>query len=84
MFYATVQNKLHYAVTHNTAAEIVSKRVDSKKQNMGLTTWKNAPEGKIIKTDTVVAKNYLNKDEISELNRLAILMRAKNTILWKT
>lgn len=67
-FYATVQNKLHYAVHHNTAAELVNKRVDSKKKNMGLTNWKNAPDGKILKSDISVAKNYLNKEEISELN----------------
>lgn len=66
-FYATVQNKLHFAVTHQTAAEIVSKRVDSKKKNMGLTTWKNAPKGKILKSDVSIAKNFLNEDELSEL-----------------
>ncbi|MDO5836859.1 MAG: RhuM family protein, partial [Methanobacterium sp.] len=58
-FYATVQNKLHWAITHHTAAEIISERADSTKKNMGLTTWKNAPEGKILKSDTGVAKNYL-------------------------
>lgn len=69
-FYAEVQNKLHWAITGHTAAEIISERADSKKAHMGLTTWKNAPEGKILKSDVKVAKNYLNKDEISELNRL--------------
>ncbi|MBW4257513.1 virulence RhuM family protein [Methanobacterium sp. YSL] len=69
-FYATVQNKLHWAITHHTAAEIISERADSTKKNMGLTTWKNAPEGKILKTDTGVAKNYLSQEEISELNRI--------------
>ncbi|MBF4475956.1 virulence RhuM family protein [Methanobacterium formicicum] len=69
-FYATVQNKLHWAITHLTAAEIISERADSTKKNMGLTTWKNAPEGKILKTDIGVAKNYLSKKEILELNRI--------------
>ena len=69
-FYATVQNKLHWAITHHTAAEIIYERVDSTEQNMGLTTWKNAPEGKILKKDVSVAKNYLSEEEISELNRI--------------
>nr|WP_319372354.1 virulence RhuM family protein [uncultured Methanobacterium sp.] len=69
-FYATVQNKLHWAITHHTAAEIISERSDSTKKNMGLTNWKNAPEGKILKTDTGVAKNYLSQEEILELNRI--------------
>ncbi|WP_321421799.1 virulence RhuM family protein [uncultured Methanobacterium sp.] len=69
-FYATVQNKLHWAITHHTAAEIISERSDSTRKNMGLTNWKNAPEGKILKTDTGVAKNYLSQEEISELNRI--------------
>lgn len=69
-FYATVQNKLHWAITHHTAAEIISERADSTKKNMGLTTWKNAQEGKILKTDTDVAKNYLSPEEIKELNRI--------------
>ena len=69
-FYATVQNKLHWAITHHTAAEIISERADSTLKNMGLTTWKNAPEGKILKTDTDVAKNYLSPEEIKELNRI--------------
>lgn len=67
-FYATVQNKLHFAITNHTAAEIVQKRADSKKKNMGLTTWKNSPEGKILKTDITVAKNYYNDQELNELN----------------
>jgi hypothetical protein len=67
-FYATVQNKLHWAITKHTAAEIIKLRANSEKTNMGLTTWKNAPEGKILKSDVKVAKNYLNEDEISELN----------------
>lgn len=69
-FYATVQNKLHYAITGETAAEIVRSRADSSQNNMGLTTWKNSPDGKILKSDTYVAKNYLNEKEIEELNRL--------------
>ena len=69
-FFATVQNKLHFAITGKTAAEIISERVDSKKQNMGLTTWKNAPKNAIRKTDIVIAKNYLNNHELDELNRI--------------
>ena len=57
-FYKTIQNKFHYAITGNTAAEIVYKRVDSKKENMGLTTWENSPDGKILKSDVIIAKNY--------------------------
>lgn len=69
-FYSTVQNKLHWAITGRTAAEIIVDRVDSDKPNMGLTTWKHAPEGRIIKSDVSVAKNYLTEDEISALNRI--------------
>jgi hypothetical protein len=69
-FYATVQNKLHWAITGQTAAEIVADRADASRPNMGLTTWKNAPEGKILKLDVTVAKNYLNEKELSELNRV--------------
>jgi hypothetical protein len=72
-FYKTVQNKLHWAITGNTAAEIIHKRVDAEKPNMGLTTWKNSPDGKILKSDTGIAKNYLNEKEIRELNRLVEL-----------
>lgn len=72
-FYKTVQNKLHWAITGNTAAEIIHKRVDSKKPNMGLKTWKNSPEGKILKSDIGTAKNYLEENEIKELNRLVEL-----------
>lgn len=68
-FYAMVQNKFHYAITGNTAAEIVYLKADSKKENMGLTTWKNAPDGRIIKSDTKVAKNYLEEKEIKQLER---------------
>ena len=67
-FFATVQNKLHYAVTHHTAAEIVYARADSTKSNMGLTTWKNAPKGNIRKSDVAVAKNYLDEKEMRSLN----------------
>ena len=69
-FYKNVQNKLHYAITGMTAPEIIYNRVDSKKKNMGLTTWKNAPDGKILETDVTVAKNYLSQEEITELNNL--------------
>ncbi len=68
-FYATVQNKFHYAITGNTAAEIIVKRVDKKALNMGLSTWKNAPKGRILKSDTHIAKNYLSETEIKKLER---------------
>ncbi|MCI8411720.1 MAG: virulence RhuM family protein [Clostridia bacterium] len=66
-FFKKVQNKMHYAVTHQTAAEIIYNRVDSTKHHMNLTTWKNSPDGKIMESDVVVAKNYLTKDEIEDL-----------------
>lgn len=69
-FFATVQNKLHWAITHQTAAEIIYHRADSTKQNMGLTTWKNSPNGAIRKTDVSIAKNYLSEKEIDSLNRI--------------
>lgn len=69
-FFANVQNKLHWAITGQTAAEIITSRVDSKKQNMGLTSWKNSPAGKIRKTDVGIAKNYLNEKELDGLNRI--------------
>ena len=69
-FYKNIQNKLHFAITGMTAPEIIYNRVDSKKENMGLTTWKNAPNGKILETDVTIAKNYLSKEEIEELNNL--------------
>ena len=69
-FYAFVQNKLHYAVTGKTAAELLSERATLDSPTMGLTTWKGAPDGKILKSDTLVAKNYLNQKELSRLNRL--------------
>ena len=73
MFFATVQNKLHYAVTHHTAAEIVYGRADSTKPNMGLTTWKNAPQGRIRKSDVSIAKNYLNEEEMINLNEIVTM-----------
>ena len=72
-FFATVQNKLHYAVTHHTAAEIVYGRADSTKPNMGLTTWKNAPQGRIRKSDVSIAKNYLNEEEMINLNEIVTM-----------
>ncbi len=66
-FFKKVQNKMHYAVSHQTAAEIIYDRADSNKKNMGLTTWKKAPNGKILETDVVVAKNYLSKEELDQL-----------------
>ncbi len=72
-FYKTVQNKLHWAITGNTAAEIIERRANVENPNMGLTTWKNSPDGKILKSDTNIAKNYLSEKEISELNRLVEL-----------
>ena len=72
-FYKTIQNKFHFAITGNTAAEIVYKRVDSTKENMGLTTWENSPDGKILKSDVIIAKNYLNEQEIKNLNNLVNL-----------
>lgn len=69
-FYKTVQNKLHWAITGHTAAELVAGRADSKKPHMGLTTWKNAPTGKVLKTDVPIAKNYLEEKELRELNRI--------------
>ena len=72
-FYAFVQNKLHYAVTGKTAAELISERATLDSPTMGLTTWKSAPDGKILKSDTLVAKNYLNEKELSRLNRLVAM-----------
>ena len=72
-FYAFVQNKLHFAVTGKTAAELVYERADSEKPAMGLTTWKDAPDGKILKRDIGIAKNYLNEKELSRLNRLVTM-----------
>ena len=69
-FFATVQNKLHFAISGQTAAEIISGRVGSDKPNLGLTNWKNSPQGVIRKTDVVIAKNYLNKEELAGLNNI--------------
>lgn len=69
-FYATVQNKMHYAVHGMTVAEVIVNRADHKKDHMGLTSWKNAPDGKIVKTDVSIAKNYLEKEEMTELNEI--------------
>lgn len=70
LFYKMVQNKLHFAITGKTAAEIVFERADKSKENMGLTSWKNAPNGKILKSDVGIAKNYLAENEIGDLNLL--------------
>ena len=82
-FYATVQNKMHYAVHGHTAAELIVQRADHKKEHMGLTTWADAPEGKIKKSDVTVAKNYLSKEEMKQLNRMvtAYLDFAENMTL---
>ncbi|MBU1349527.1 virulence RhuM family protein [Patescibacteria group bacterium] len=68
-FFATVQNKFHFAITGNTAAEIIYKKADARKEKMGLLSWKNSPKGRILKSDTVIAKNYLEEDEIKKLER---------------
>jgi hypothetical protein len=72
-FFATVQNKLHFAIHGHTAAELIVERADSKKERMGLTTWKNAPRGKILKPDVVVAKNYLTEKELKALDRIVTM-----------
>ena len=69
-FFATVQNKMHYAVTGHTAGELIKERADSQKPNMGLTSWEGSPDGKILRTDVAVAKNYLKKDELESLGRM--------------
>jgi len=69
-FFKKVQNKMHYAVSHQTAAEIIYNRANSEKDNMGLTTWKNSPNGKIMESDVIIAKNYLKKEELEELERI--------------
>lgn len=69
-FFKKVQNKMHYAITHQTAAEIIYSRADHTKQNMNLTTWKNSPNGKIMESDVVIAKNYLTEEEIKDLERI--------------
>ncbi len=70
IFYKFVQNKLHWAITGHTAAELIAERANATQPNMGLTTWKNAPKGKILKTDVSIAKNYLSEQELDELNRI--------------
>ena len=72
-FFATVQNKLHFAIHGHTAAEVIFDRADAEKEHMGLTSWKRAPDGKILKSDVSVAKNYLTLDELDELNRIVTL-----------
>jgi hypothetical protein len=72
-FYKVVQNKLHWAITGQTAAELIAERADSSKPYMGLTTWKNAPKGKILKSDVSVAKNYLSEKELKALNRIVTM-----------
>lgn len=69
-FYATVQNKMHFAIHGNTAAELIVKRANANIPNMGLTTWKDAPDGKIQKSDVIIAKNYLSEEELKQLNRM--------------
>lgn len=69
-FFAKVQNKLHFAIHGHTAAELIMNRADSRKEKMGLTTWENSPDGKILKTDVTVAKNYLSSDELDSLGRI--------------
>lgn len=70
VFFATVQNKMHYAITGNTAPELIMERADSGKKNMGLTSWEKSPDGKILKSDVSVAKNYLSKEELDSLGRI--------------
>lgn len=69
-FFATVQNKLHFAITGKTAAEIITERADSNKTRMGLTSWRRSPKGKVMPSDVVIAKNYLDKNELTHLNRI--------------
>ena len=73
LFFQTVQNKMHYAVHRHTAAELIVERADANKEHMGLTTWENAPDGKILKADVTIAKNYLSKDEMNYLERIVSL-----------
>ena len=72
-FFKTVQNKMHYATHGNTAAEVIVKRANHKKENMGLTNWKNSPNGKIMASDVVIAKNYLTKEELKSLERIVTM-----------
>ena len=71
LFFQTVQNMMHYAVTKQTAAEIIYDRADAERPHMGLTTWKNSPDGRVIKSDVTIAKNYLSEKEVDALNRLS-------------
>ena len=73
LFFQTVQNKMHFAVHRHTAAELIVERADATKEHMGLTTWENAPDGKILKADVSIAKNYLSKDEMNYLERIVTL-----------
>lgn len=73
LFYSTVQNKLHWAITNHTAAEIIHERANHQKPHMGLTTWKNMPDGKILQSDVITAKNYLTESELRELNRVVTM-----------
>ena len=73
LFFKTVQNKMHYATHRHTAAELIVERADANKEHMGLTIWENAPDGKIVKSDVSVAKNYLTEDELSFLQKLVSL-----------
>lgn len=84
-FYATVQNKMHYAIHGHTAAELIVERADSRKEHMGLTTWQDAPDGKIKRSDVTVAKNYLSEQELGQLNRMvtAYLDFAENMAMRK-
>lgn len=88
-FYAFVQNKLHFAILGQTSAEIIKARANSKKPHMGLTNWKNAPQGKVLKSDVSIAKNYLNEEEIGELNLIVNMyldyaeLQAKKGVVMK-
>ena len=72
-FFATVQNKLHFAIHGHTAAEVIAERANAEKEHMGLTSWRKAPDGKILKSDVSIAKNYLTLPELDELNRIVTL-----------
>ena len=86
LFYKTVQNKFHFAITGNTLAEIVYNRVDAKKKNMGLTNWEKSPDGKILKSDVCIAKNYLEEKELKNMNSLVNLSEnnaERNIAIWR-
>ena len=83
-FYAMIQNKFHYAITGNTAAEIIYQKADHTKDNMGLTTWKNSPDGRILKSDVMIAKNYLEEKQIKRLERAVTGYFASNNSLSKS